>query len=115
MISSTSNQQIKNIQNLMKKAKERKKQNVFIVEGPKMCFEAPHKLLKAVYVSESFYKENRYAKELNSVEAVTEVVSDQVFKTISDTQTPQGIMAIVQMPEYKLEDVINKEQSAGNI
>ena len=36
MISSTSNQQIKNIQNLMKKAKERKKQNVFIVEGPKM-------------------------------------------------------------------------------
>ena len=110
MISSTSNQQIKNIQNLMKKAKERKKQNVFIVEGPKMCFEAPHKLLKAVYVSESFYKENRYAKELNSVEAVTEVVSDQVFKTISDTQTPQGIMAIVQMPEYKLEDVINKEQ-----
>ncbi len=110
MISSTSNQQIKNIQNLMKKAKERKKQKVFIVEGPKMCFEAPHKLLKAVYVSESFYKENRYAKELNSVEAVTEVVSDQVFKTISDTQTPQGIMAIVQMPEYKLEDVINKEQ-----
>ena len=110
MISSTSNQQIKNIQNLMKKAKERKKQNVFIVEGPKMCFEAPHKLLKAVYISESFYKENRYAKELNSVEAVTEVVSDQVFKTISDTQTPQGIMAIVQMPEYKLEDVINKEQ-----
>lgn len=110
MISSTSNQQIKNIQNLMKKAKERKKQNVFIVEGPKMCFEAPHKLLKAVYVSESFYKENRYAKELNSVEVVTEVVSDQVFKTISDTQTPQGIMAIVQMPEYKLEDVINKEQ-----
>lgn len=110
MISSTSNQQIKNIQNLMKKAKERKKQNVFIVEGPKMCFEAPHKLLKAVYVSESFYKENRYAKELNSVEAVTEVVSDQVFKIISDTQTPQGIMAIVQMPEYKLEDVINKEQ-----
>lgn len=110
MISSTSNQQIKNIQNLMKKAKERKKQNVFIVEGPKLCFEAPHKLLKAVYVSESFYKENRYAKELNSVEAVTEVVSDQVFKTISDTQTPQGIMAIVQMPEYKLEDVINKEQ-----
>lgn len=110
MISSTSNQQIKNIQNLMKKAKERKKQNVFIVEGPKMCFEAPHKLLKAVYVSESFYKENRYAKELNSVEAVTEVVSDQIFKIISDTQTPQGIMAIVQMPEYKLEDVINKEQ-----
>lgn len=110
MISSTSNQQIKNIQNLMKKAKERKKQNVFIVEGPKMCFEAPHKLLKAVYISESFYKENRYAEELKNVEAVTEVVSDQVFKIISDTQTPQGIMAIVQMPEYKLEDVINKEQ-----
>lgn len=111
MISSTSNQQIKNIQNLIKKAKERKKQRVFIVEGPKMCFEAPRKLLKAVYVSESFYEEKRYAGELKNVEDVTEVVSDQVFKSVSDTQTPQGIMAIVQMPEYKLEDVINKEQS----
>ena len=127
MISSTSNQQIKNIQKKMitssansrvkqvmqwqTKAKERKKQNVFIVEGPKMCFEAPHKLLKAVYVSESFYKENRYAKELNSVEAVTEVVSDQVFKTISDTQTPQGILAVVKIPKYELSDMLCGEKT----
>ena len=54
MITSASNQQIKNLTALMKKSKERKKQGVFVVEGPKMCFEAPNDWVKAVYVSESY-------------------------------------------------------------
>ena len=33
---------IKNVQALLSKAKERKKQGVFVVEGPKMSFEAPY-------------------------------------------------------------------------
>ena len=36
MITSSSNQQMKNITALMKKAKERKSQNLFVVEGRKM-------------------------------------------------------------------------------
>ena len=39
MISSTSNIKVKNIINLKKIAKARKKENCFLVEGPRMFFE----------------------------------------------------------------------------
>ena len=41
MISSTSNIKVKNIINLKKSAKARKKENCFLVEGPRMFFEIP--------------------------------------------------------------------------
>ena len=41
IITSTSNQQVKNLLQLQKKAKERTAQDVFIVEGPKMYQEVP--------------------------------------------------------------------------
>ena len=49
MITSASNKSIKNVQALLSKAKERKKQGVFVVEGPKMSFEAPYDWVSAVY------------------------------------------------------------------
>ena len=45
MITSTSNQQMKNLTALIKKARERKKQNAFVVEGIKMFLEAPKEWL----------------------------------------------------------------------
>lgn len=41
MITSSSNQQMKNITALMKKAKIRKEQGLFVVEGKKMYEEVP--------------------------------------------------------------------------
>lgn len=111
MITSASNQQMKNLSNLINKSKERRKQKLFVVEGPRMCFEAPKDWVKAIYMSESFYNDDRYSSEKAEVSHMTEVVSDSVFKSISDTQTPQGIMAIVKMPEYKLEDVLDGERT----
>ena len=52
MITSSSNQQMKNITALMKKAKERKSQNLFVVEGRKMFEEVPPEWLSKGYVSE---------------------------------------------------------------
>ena len=34
-----------------------------------------------------------------------ETVSDQVFRHAADTMTPQGILCIVKMPEYRREDL----------
>ena len=44
MISSTSNAKVKNIMNLKKSAKARKKEKCFLVEGPRMFFEIPKDL-----------------------------------------------------------------------
>lgn len=114
MITSTSNQQMKNVSVLLKKSKERKNSKSFVVEGPRMVVEASIEAIKAVYVAESFEinKENtNLLRELkdkcNKANAIYEVVADNVFKSVSDTQTPQGIMAIVAMPEYDLTELLN--------
>ena len=56
MITSANNQQLKQVNALLKKAKERKEKKAFVVEGPRMVVEAPVESLKAVYVAESFEK-----------------------------------------------------------
>ncbi|MFQ9441552.1 MAG: RNA methyltransferase substrate-binding domain-containing protein [Eubacterium ventriosum] len=37
------------------------------------------------------------------------MVSDQVFKKISDTVTPQGIVAVVKQKSYSIDYIIEKE------
>lgn len=118
MITSTSNQQMKQVSLLLKKAKERKNTKTFVVEGPRMVVEAPVERLKAVYVAEAFEdnKENAtLLKELkdkcDKAKAIYEVVADNVFKSVSDTQTPQGIMAIVVMPDYDLSELLSGDNT----
>lgn len=107
MITSTSNQQMKNLSLLMKKAKARNEQGIFIVEGRKMAEEIPDGWLEKTYVSESFEKENGDFL----VNWEYEVVSDSVFKSVSDTQTPQGILCLVKKPEYELEQLLVGEDT----
>lgn len=107
MITSTSNQQIKNLSLLMKKAKARNEQGIFIVEGRKMAEEIPTGWLEKTYVSESFWKQNEdFLREWEY-----EMVSDAVFKSVSDTQTPQGILCLVKMPKYELEQLLVGEDT----
>lgn len=40
-----------------------------------------------------------------------EIVSDNVFKSVSDTQTPQGILCVIKKPEYALEEMLKGEQT----
>lgn len=103
MITSASNEQIKNIIQLKEKSKARKQKKQFVVEGIKMFSEVPKESLEAVYVSESFLKDNK--DNLKGVDF--QIVSDAVFKKISDTVTPQGVLAIVRQSTYTLEDIIN--------
>ena len=109
MITSSSNQQMKNITALSKKSKERRTQGLFVVEGRKMFAEAPREWLRGVYVSESFLKEPEAEKLLAG--SAYEVVSDAVFKSCSDTQTPQGILSLVQMPQYGLSSLLQGERT----
>jgi TrmH family RNA methyltransferase len=109
MITSTGNQQVKNIALLSKKAKERKKQGLFVVEGKKMFSEAPKEWLESVYVSESFLGEAGAEALLEGIDY--EVLSDSVFKSISDTQTPQGILCLVRSPQYELSELLCGERT----
>lgn len=105
MITSTNNQAVKNIIALQKKAKLRREQGVFLVEGPKMVSEIPEGFLKELYVSEE--SEGQYADLLKNQSY--QLVSSRVFCEMSDTQTPQGILAVVRQPENTLEDILKRE------
>lgn len=106
MITSSSNPQMKLIAQLNKKAKTRYEQRVFVVEGVKMCREVPKELIEKRYVSESFQKACGNQEFLK--DCAYEVVSDRVFAAVSDTKSPQGILCLVKMPEYSLEDVMGQ-------
>lgn len=110
MITSAANQQMKNISLLMKKAKARNEQGLFVVEGRKMFSEVPKEWLHSVYVSESFLQQDENAGLL--YDTVYEVVADAVFKHISDTQTPQGILCLVHLPQYRLEQLQQGEKTS---
>ena len=109
MISSTSNPKIKNLIQLQKKAKERRATGTFVVEGRKMVAEAPIESLVQVYVSETFEGEEEHRNLLSRFSY--EVLSDSVFKSVSDTQTPQGILAIVKQPSYQLSDLLQGDKT----
>lgn len=110
IITSSSNEQIKNIIQLKEKAKVRKQKKQFVVEGVKMFSEVPKENLKSVYVTEAFEEENtELLFDINYC-----VISDSVFKKMSDTVSPQGILAIVGQKEYSLEEILDnrsKEKS----
>ena len=107
MITSTSNNRIKEILNLKKKPKARRESGLFIIEGTRMAEETPEDLLEKIYVSESFLKKEIHSPllEMHSYE----IVSDKVFSQLSDTVTPQGILCVVRQPNYTLEDITRGE------
>ena len=105
MITSTNNVQIKQVVALLKKSKERKEQKVFVIEGRKMFEEIcrnPSRVVKA-YFSDSYMKE-QYGGSLPAVPY--ETVADEVFAAMAETVTPQGVLAIVKMPEYSLDEML---------
>ena len=120
IISSKDNKKIRYIRSLLEKGNIRKKSKAFVVEGIKLVDEALEygKVLEVV-CSESLYDEiisgdlsgNRLLAEndkniTNYVkkESSLLVVSDTVFKSMSETKTPQGILAVAEMPDYRLLD-----------
>lgn len=107
MVTSTNNPAVKNIIALQKKAKLRREQKVFLAEGPKMVSEIPEGFLRELYVSEEFEANGQYAELLEGMKY--ELVSDKVFREMSDTQTPQGILAVVRQRQNTLADILRRE------
>ena len=111
MISSTKNDQVKNVIELKKKAKARDEQGLFVVEGVRMVSELPKERTARLYVSESFVKNPENEKFLKEYPRYEEV-SDSVFEHMSDTQTPQGVLALIRQYEYGIDDLLKAEGPA---
>ena len=114
MITSTSNAQIKELAKLQKKSRLRDEKGIFLVEGPRMTEEIPAERIEKVYASESFAKKNKEFSE--KLQAPVELLTDTVFAYVSDTKTPQGILAIVKRLNYTMNDLMQvKNQKAPHL
>ncbi len=113
MIESMSNGQIKKIQKCKKSARFRREAKCFLIEGFKMVEEAlRYDRVQTMYVSEGAADEyeKRFHHKMNR--GHVEWVRDAVFREISDTSTPQGVLAIASMPEYQRETLVENESAA---
>ena len=110
MITSKSNQKVKKVRKLLDSSKERRERKLFVVEGRRLVKEAPVEWVEELFVSESFFTAGK--ADFSRYKTV-EVLKDDVFKSLSDTVHPQGILAVVKQPEYLLKGL--REGSLNNV
>lgn len=111
MIASTANDQIKLLSKLMKMPKVRKEKKWFIAEGIKMTAEAVSLgMAEKIYVTESG-KEALQEKLTKEISCPMEIVKEEVFSSIADTVSPQGVLALVKMPFYDLDTIFLQKQA----
>lgn len=77
---------------------------MFLVEGIRMFREIPKDQFIKAYVTENFFREHNELFQQKD----TEIVSDSIMKEISDTMTPQGVLALVRMKDYSMEELLGK-------
>ncbi len=110
MITSASNQKVKQVVQWQKKARERRRDGVFVAEGFKLFSEAPEQAIREVYLSEHASLRLDGDEKIRDRLAVTgyEIVSDDIFRKMSDTDTPQGILCVVERPVYTLDGMLDE-------
>ncbi len=110
MIEATSNKRVREVVNLRKKASYRREKGLFTVEGQLIFEEVPIEEVREVYVTENFLK-NAKAEIREKLERLKcELVSETVFSLMSDTKTPQGVLAVVKQRKYCLEEILSIEK-----
>lgn len=94
MITSKTNDLIKYIKSLHTK-KDRDENGEYIVEGKKMVKEA---LVASLNITKIIICEELCDEKIDTKNYPVEYVTENLFEYISDTKTPQGILAIVKKP-----------------
>jgi len=107
-IDSTDNKKIKRLTSLKQK-KVRLKENLFLIEGLKSVDEAisDGAAVDMILISDSFEDKNKnYCQKLEETDYPLYITSDYNSDKCSSSKTPQGIIAIINKPEYSLKTIL---------
>ena len=96
-ITSASNPRVKRLTALRKKAKLRREEQVFLVEGERLYSDTPREYIKEVYLTEEFLAGRLGGAAPDNCTVVT----PEIMQKISDTDTPQGVLCVAKMPVYR--------------
>jgi RNA methyltransferase, TrmH family len=102
VITSSQNPKIKLVRALLGRAKERREAGAFVVEGVRLVEEAAARDWKfrfALYDGSLNARGSSLVEQLLSREIEVEEVSEALMKSLSDTETPQGILAVLELTQ----------------
>jgi TrmH family RNA methyltransferase len=111
IITSQHNNFIKKLK-CLKERKERHTTKSYLVEGLRLVKHAFTLNLAPleIVITSSFQRAPEQAAFINQIERMQlplTVVSDLIFEKLADTHTPQGILAVMPMPCYELDRLLN--------
>lgn len=125
MITSLTNGRIKHAIQLREKRSLRNQEGLFVAEGFKMFEEAPLQMIKEIYCREDIWQQmeesfdktpfDKFGQLFQKMQQCmqkgifVEQVSQEVFRKLSDTQTPQGIFFIMEEMKYSLPELLAKK------
>lgn len=113
MITSAQNKIIKEVKALSRK-RDRVKSGLFVAEGLRFVQSAIEVKAEIQYViySESIYRTEEGSDFVKSLSQASEFkvleVEEKLMQELSDTQSPQGILAVVKQPKFQWEDIIKE-------
>lgn len=99
---------LKDVKFLMKNKKARDMQGLFVAEGEKLVMEAPKDDVVQVIVSRSFVTDHPDIDAGFPADAGIGVIDDGRYASLSDTRSPQGIMAVVRQTAFSKEEVLGR-------
>lgn len=99
---------------LARAVRDGKERELLLVEGVRLCEEAARSALKfkAVLSTEAARRDARSAALLDSLASIagqTAVVSEDVLESVSDTKTPQGVVALAVRPRTDASKLARKK------
>ncbi|MEM5566070.1 RNA methyltransferase [Psychroserpens sp. AS72] len=105
-ITSTQNQLIKQIHVLKEKSRERKKTGLFIIEGQRellLATKANYKIKTVLFYPELVSDEDLNTLISSEIERIQ--ISKDVFEKLAHRSSTEGIIAIAEMKQHRLEDL----------
>ncbi len=121
-ITSSSNNMYKELKKIAQSSSQRRKMNIYIVEGITIVQEAimsSQSILRLVVNDQGLDKLQKLDPPSN-IEVI--ILSDSLFNSVSDTVNSQGIIALVNIKEYDLDCInfkraliIDQLQDPGNL
>ena len=110
MITSSQNPKIKLIRALLGRARERREAGAFVAEGIRLVEEAEIRNWQfrfALYDASLNERGSSLVEKLLSREVDVEEVSEPLMKSLSDTETPQGILAVLELAQPPIPSPLN--------
>ncbi|MGI8542612.1 MAG: TrmH family RNA methyltransferase [Aridibacter sp.] len=114
-ITSRDNQKLK----FVRKIRDGKVVNLIFIEGLRLAEETLKSNINITeaFISKEFAEDQKNSQIIKKLSDQTEiyVVSEKIFKSISDTKNPQGIILICEKPEFEKDNFLQIENSENEI